>query len=504
MPTLSLPYCSELVVPSGGNRLGAFNGAASLPWGVKTAKGSDNGNSITGPQVYIDKSTGTLPHNNLWRQFGRHRRWVDFNKSRTMRRHPTIALAREVGVSPIVGSSWTLKVKEDHPKLEEIKKYCDKYLLPLRNKFLRTALLGEMDFGWRAYEKILNAVKDKTLGTVVVLQRIKALLNDTTWVHYDDDGDYDGLLHQNPLSGEWVWIDRAYSLFANFDDDGLGYYNEPRLLRAEQAHDEWNRISDVARRFNEKFAGAVWVIHYPEGKSTWRGKTGVDNREVALEILYSIKSAGYLALPNKLLADAQGEMDQLGQPGWRVEIIESSSKQGDFTTGQEYQDKLMIRAMGVLERTITEGHYGTKAESESHVNVMLLNMQLKHEDLTEFFNREAVDHMLIENFGEPGIVEYEAQPLTDERSDLFQTILTAMLSSPEQQAEIFDKLNLQEILKHLRLPQLSEQDLAAMNGGSGLFKLITDAINSGQQPANSNEPIDNGGPSPADTLAEAN
>lgn len=483
MPEIRLPlYGSDLLVTKPATSFSEML-RTPYPWQVDKPKGSDNGKPITPAQVeYIGESfPGMLSHNASFRFNQHNRRFVDFSKMRAMRRDPTIALAREVAVAPIVGSSWTIEVDNDAP--EDLKLYCEKYLLPLRKRFLRTALFGEIDFGWRAYEKILNTVRDKALGVLVVPERLKSLYNDTTWVKYNEEGDYDGLLHQDPNGYGWVWIDRAYSVFANFDDDGLGYYNDPRLIRAEAAYDEWNAISTVSKRYNEKIAGAVWVIHFPEGK-TWYKGLYQDNSVIARDIIYSIKASGYLMLPSKLLADAQTELEQLGQGGWRIELLESSSKQADFIAGMEYQDKLKIRALGVLERAVTEGQYGTKAEAESHVNVMLLNMQLRHEDLTELFNYEIVDHLSELNFAAPGAVRFIAQPLTDERYDLFQSLFTAMISDPSSGPEILEKLDTDEILNHLRIPMMTAEQIAQRDAGTtSLFQILQSALNGTAQPA---------------------
>jgi hypothetical protein len=470
MPTLTVPVYSDRLISNQAANIPAL--VTSYPWNVTKAEGSDNGTPVTGPQIDFDPATGLLDHNSQFKFNRYNRRWVDYDKMRVMRRDPTIALAREIAVGPTIGSSWTIEVMPDAP--DDAKAFAERYLMPFRKQFLKTALYGEIDFGWRVYEKVLNTRRDAKLGVVVVLDKLKPLFNDTTWVKYNSDGDYDGVLHQDPNGYGWCWIDREYALFANFDDDGLGAYQDPRLVRCESAYDEWNKINDVSKRYNEKMAGAVWVVHYPEGRTMYKGVM-TDHSVIARDIVYNIKASGYLTLPSKLLADAQTELQQLGQSGWRIEIMESSSKQADFIAAMEYQDKLKARGLGVLERAMMEGQYGTKAEAESHVNVMLLNMQLKHEDLTELFNKEVLDPLLTLNYNAPGSIKFIAQPLTDERYELFNQIFNALMADPSSAAEIIDKIDVDGVFDHLRIPMKTEHEQAEADGSS-LFAMIKNAI----------------------------
>jgi hypothetical protein len=440
------------------------------PFNLPVANGSNNGNSVTDSQVVFEQFTGKLPHSSAYRYNRYTKRWLDYDKMRAMRRDPTIALARDAAVAPIIASTWTFELT-DKTSPDWIKTYCERYLLPLRTKYLRTALYGEIDFGWRAYEKVLNVVRDRQLGIKVIPQRLKPLLNDNTWARYDDEGDFDGLLHQNPMNNNWYNIDFEHSMFANFDDDGLGNYNDPALIRCEQAYDEWHIANDTARRYDEKISGAVWVIEYPEGTNYYKGTPDMPNYDIAKDIAYQIKASGHLILPNKLLASVETELQEFGQAGWRVSLVESGAKGADFVTRLDYLDKLKIRGLGVLERAIVEGNYGTKAEAESHINLMLLNMQLKHQDLTDYFNQVMTNHFTAINANIVDAGHFVAQPLTDERRDLFLQLYTALLTQPDSSAETIQRTDIPELMRVVGVPQLSEEQYRE-NSVSGIVSLI--------------------------------
>lgn len=489
MPSLTVPaYPTPLrALGSGSNTIGGVpSNLGSTMWSntpgyVPESKGGNDGTPVTDAQVRFDPTTGQLPHNAHYRFSKYSRRWLDFEKLRAMRRDPTISLARETAVAPIIGSTWSSEITEKNVS-EEQKVAVDRYLLPYRQRFMRTALLGEIDFGWRAYEKVFVSVVDTQLNRrIIIPNKIKPLLNDNTWARYSPEGDFDGLLHSDPNGKGWFSIDYGHSLFANFDDDGLGNYNDPRLMRVEGPYDEWHTVNNAAKRFDEKVAGAVWVVHYPTGmQPEYKGEKNVDNHRVAQDIVYQIKASGHLIIPSKLQASVQDVIDNLGQPGWKIELIEAGDHQHAFTARLEYLDKQKIRGLGVLERAITEGNYGTKAEAESHINLMLLNMQLKHEDLTDYWNREVVDQFTYLNWGVISSVKFIAQPLADARREVLTNLFTQLLTNPESMSEILSMVNVKEIVKDLKIPMLSDNEIEQRaNNLPALFKMIGESM---QQP----------------------
>lgn len=436
--------------------------------------GSNNGEPVTEAQIRFDFRQGYLPHNSN-RDY-----WeipLDYHKMRRMRRDPTIALARDMAVAPIVAAEWGLepteKAKGD-PTQERQKLLVQRYVEPYRTNLVRTAFFGEIDYGWRAYEKVFKLIEDPQLGQRVVHSRIKPLLNDNTWARYTRGGDFDGLLHNDLNGGGWIILDSRHSLFINFDDDGVGVYNEPRLLRAENAYDEWNRCNEVAKRFDSKVAGANWVIHYPEGKTKYNG-VKTDNYIIADKIANQIQATGHIILPSKLLADAKSEIEELGGNEWRIELIESSKGSADFVSRLDYLDKLKVRALGILERTIMEGNYGTKAEAASHLNSQLLNMDLQHKDITQVVNVELVNQVTQINYGTVDTMRFVAQPLADDRAELLAALFQQFLANPELGDQISSSINIPEVLSIMKLPALTKEEIEkkGLNTLPGLFSFMT-------------------------------
>ena len=401
-------------------------------------------------QVRTDSGRGTLPHTVQHYAFDGGQTFT-FKKSREMRRHPTIGLARELVVAPIVASSWSYK-GSDPLKVAFIKEQME----PIRAFFLYTVMYGQIDFGWKAFELIWDFVQTEKYGMRMVLKQLKALLNDITWAAYErTNGDYIGLYVQDLESGGEHWIPSSHTVFANFDEEGVGNYGDPRLQRCEKPYDSWNEIDDAASRYDEKMAGAHWIIQYPIGQTEYSADGGAtyqskDNSQIADEMLAGLKSSGSFSIPRKVesMLDEMKENDPL----WKIELISSQGGSTEFTERQRYHDSLMIRGVGLLERSVSEGQYGTKAEAEEHGNISLMALQLRHEWATQVANIEIVERLCKANWKEPGAVEIVADPLTDERLAIFTKIYENIMSNPETAAEEMDKIDLQQVRDLLKVP----------------------------------------------------
>jgi hypothetical protein len=234
------------------------------PIGIGVANrssGSDNGESITGAQVRFLSFDGTIPHDSLFSGNAFVSSRVQLDKLRAMRRDPTIGLARQISVAPALRAPWIANPVYDEADPAWID-YVDRYIIPLRTKFVRSAMLGDVDFGWRGYEVIFEEVNDDVLGQRII-PKIKTLKTENTWQRKTEQGDFNGFLHNDVNKNQLFEIDVEHSLFINFDEEGTGDYGDPLLIRAEVPYDQWKATNEVANRFSEKVAGSLWVLHYP-------------------------------------------------------------------------------------------------------------------------------------------------------------------------------------------------------------------------------------------------
>lgn len=392
--------------------------------------------SRTSAQVIVDEVTGELDFTPWTTTF-------TFEKSRRMRLDPTLQMARLYSVAPILAASWTVEGDEE----EHIKLIKDQ-LLPLRTHLLSTYLFSEIDFGWKCYEKIF-AIDEQ--GTTVI-QEVKPLKCDDTRVRYDKNtGAFKGLRTSDLYTGQDVFIDAQHSLFVNFDEEGLGNYAIAGFQIAEKAYDDWNTCNRAAVKYDDKVAGVYLVVWHPEGKTKLNG-VETDNGEIAQTIIRTLRASGSVSIPIRV----KNQIDQLNgfqsSKVWEVAFLNPGQMQGAFNERANYLDKLKARALGVTERSLFEGTYGTKAEAVTHASAVMLCKMLKHVQVTDYFNTRLVDQLLWQNFHAKGTAKLVAQPLTDDRIELFTRVFESLLSDPAAGLELKDAIDKKQLLESLRIP----------------------------------------------------
>ena len=353
-----------------------------------------------------------------------------YAKVRKMRKDPTLALARQLVTAPVLAAEWSYEEKEDAP--EGAKELIEACFEPIRLHLLRNAFNGWLDFGWQAFETIYNY--DDLTGKVVI-RKYKPLLQDITEILVDPaTGGYAGLKQQG--SGvKPVILPIPQTLLMSCDVEGTDWYGQAIMRNAEEAYDSWNCIDKAASRYDERVAGSHWVVYYPLGRSPYNGKE-TDNFEIAKDILASLRSSGRVAIPTNV--DAVVEDLNLtagaGNQGWKIEILsDSGTSQTAFVDRMKYLDSLKVRALGLPERSVLEGQFGTKAESEAHADFAITNMELRHGMAVQDINWHGVNRVLTLNWGRAAAntVFIKPSPIADRTLTFLRTLYQGIIASPD-------------------------------------------------------------------------
>ena len=241
----------------------------------------------------------------------------------------------------------------------------------------------------------------------------------------------------------------------NFDEEGLGAYGEARLSRLQETYEAYKASSNAAKRYDNKLAGSHWIIYYPTGNTEYGNRGEIDNAEIAADILNKLEASGCVSIPLRV----RNTMDELNSEegsfgGWKIELMQGGSQAGDFVSRLSYLDTQFVRGMGITERSITEGNYGTKAEAQEHGNASLIVMQLRHEYVTNHINWYVVEPLLRNNWGPDSIgdVEVVANPLSDEKTVIYNQIFSSLLSNEATVTEVLDYVDMPELFDHLKVP----------------------------------------------------
>ena len=374
---------------------------------------------ITGPQVYstsIDTRTGELspPTVSQWS-----------TTLKTLIAHPTIKIARLLSVAPAVIRQWTTEsTRDDVP--EEVHDHIRKLIIPHQPQIVADGILGMVDWGWVAFERVLDDEQK--------FQELKRLLHVMTTLLVDPaNGDLLGCRQEATTYTQGI-IDLTIPDCVIMSQNVIGqeWYGRGDVIDAQAAHTSWANADAVAKRYDEKTAGAHWVIKYPMGTSDYNGEAGVDNGVIAEALLAALKSNGLIAIPQSLQRFVESGSDS--HPEWSIELMESSANTSvSLDTRLRYCDVLMVRAFGMPERTLQEGQHGTKAEAETHADAAMtyIDMRLKH--VMQQVNKHVVKPELAAHFGEQWAdsVRVIPEPIDADRRAYLQSVYDKILSTPE-------------------------------------------------------------------------
>jgi hypothetical protein len=369
-----------------------------------------------------------------------------YNTYRTIRRHPTIALARAMSAAPILGAEWTIQSKDGVP--DAWIRFIQAELLPLRQTFLEPALFyGNVDFGYQGYEKVFALGRDG----LIHLRKLKPLLQDITEIIILPDGGFGGF--KQPAA----WLGTANALLIPFRVEGSLWYGAPLLENIRETYYQWCDANDGAARYDRKVAGGRLVVHYPLGQSPDGNGVLRDNSVLAEEILHTLQSSGAVAVPRDVAAFVQGLND--AAPGWEIEILDKGAGlQPTFVDRLGYLDKLLVRGLLLPERAVLEGRHGTLAEAETHGDTALTGAELIHRYVTQLVNWHCVDQLLTLNFGERarGAVWLEAAPVHEGKRAFLEKVYQAVLANPSGFVEEYGQIDTNAIKDAIGVPKARE------------------------------------------------
>jgi hypothetical protein len=395
---------------------------------------------ITIPQVKITPgSDGVLGKDP--RQSG-----TFYDQGRILRRDPTVKLARALAAAPILAAQWSVVSTDLAP--EGAKELIERNILPMRHHYLSNTAFGCMDWGFQAYEKVwTNDVQDGSL----VIKKLKPLLPDITKALVDPNGNLVG------LDNKETQLPIESILWTAINVEGTNWYGEGMLKAVQPIVDAWKLCDDGNKKYDQKIAGAHWVVYYPMGSSTVDG-VEVDNYSIAVSMLTSLESNGHFILPRKQIDSMTAELNEQ-QQGWEVDIKAAYPTSGvAFLDRLKYLDAMKVRCFEIPERAITEGQFGTKAEAEAHADFAITNMELRHARFLEYLNWHVVNQIILYNYGEglDNCVSITAAPLSDTSLLLLKEVYKAILQNPQTFLMEASSVDLNALRTRLGIPTLPE------------------------------------------------
>jgi hypothetical protein len=373
---------------------------------------------------------------------------------REIRKHPTIAIARELACAPIEAAEWSVHADDD--ACPEWTRFVQDAFFPLRDGYLEHVLrYGNVDYGYQGFEQVYES-----RGGYLKPVELKPLLHDITEICIGSTGHFVGFRQVGTELGT------ANSLLVSFRAEGSYLYGVPLLENIRLRYNEWLRCNDGAARYDAKIAGSHVIVEYPVGVSRDDKGLDVDNSVLAQRVLNQLESAGGVAIPRDVAAYM--EVLNTDNPGWKIWIADQgTAQQGSFVERLNYLDKLLCRGLLQPERSVLEGVHGTKAEAETHQDAGMVLADLTHRKVTRAFQEQVVDPAVELNFGPQarGKVRLESAPLVDSKLGLFAEVYKAFLANPQGFVEESGNIDLDALKDTLGIPKSKELDASPGNPG---------------------------------------
>ena len=416
--------------------------------GPQTTSQSNSGQGITTLMGY---ATGV-------QQLGARPDKPTFATYRKMRQNPTIALARMVATAPIRTAEWTLEADDGVPAAAV--EFIQTNLNALWHNLVNDSLLA-LDYGYAPGELIFEASE----GDVCV-QRVKPLLVDKTEIIVDENGNFDGL--KNDANGKaQVVLDASECFLYSYDCEAGNLYGRSRHENIRvNAWAEWCDIQTKRRKYFQKAAGAIPMVHYPDGEGRDEGGAVIPNWRTAKKIVAHLLNGDGIMMPT-ILKPWAAELARDGKAGpdmeaWSIDFLETKALHGaELNDAMKHCESLMMRGWLIPERSATEAQKaGSRADSETAADWAMVAADLTLHDITQSVNCQIVDPLLVLNFGDKakGTVRIKRAGLSAPLQAFFRALITVTIGNPQQMAVLLKLVDLNALVSAAGLPM--PKDLA--------------------------------------------
>tara|TARA_B100000749_G_scaffold269534_1_gene248421 strand:+ start:1248 stop:2666 length:1419 start_codon:yes stop_codon:yes gene_type:complete len=430
------------------NTLEPFNKRSSLT-GFSNIRLTDYSGavSVSGPQTRDIPLTDSKLVKGAWYR-------LTESQTRQLKLDPTITLVRELLISPAIATPWTVEEKEGAPK--GAKEALQQAFFPHRLTLIQNAFFGCIDRGWAPFEVVWGLDHEQRIVPVW----FKQLLHEWTDILvYVNTGKFFGFVNAPIGMSDMVTIGPDQALNFNLEVEGTDWYGISSLGKVYSTQKNWLDVNNSANAFDQKIAGAHWIIYYPVGQTPFglpgETKEVKDNAEIAKIVLSTLEANGSTAIPDEVQEWMDDDIDKTVKGKWRVELLSAGSNiNAQFTDRLKYLDNLKVRAFGIPERAILEAKFGTKADAEAHADAGISNIDRKHRLIVDQINSGPVNSFLRFNYGEKfeNSMCLQVSPLIDARFSLLKDAFSRILQNGDALSGMVEIIDVRAVTEELGIP----------------------------------------------------
>jgi len=349
-----------------------------------------------------------------------------FQTYRQIQKNPIVAIGRMVIDAPVKAATWSIESDEGAPR--DASDLIESALLDMRPLIMQFAL-QMLDFGFQPYELVWKDVSGAVLPT-----KFKALKHDKTKILADKrTGAYRGI-----RQGDVTLLPSNTLLFTHDPETTDDYYGNSLYENIRKsAWWPWERSLQREGQFTTKVAGTTVVVKYPMGSGKDMHGAKVDNYDLAKKLLANLSAGAGVAMPKIYESWATDAIARGADPekllAWTIDYLEPGRGHHEqMIAGMRHKEANMLRGLMVPERSVTEGKFGTKAESETQAGIAMAFSAEILQQIIRCLNWYVVDRILRFNYGEQavGTVRLIAEELINEKKMLVRELVKEILANP--------------------------------------------------------------------------
>lgn len=351
---------------------------------------------------------------------------------RRMLNNPIVAIGRMAVNAPVRASDWSVQAADDAPA--GARELVEDVMIDHRPMLVNQAL-QMLDFGHKPFEIIWDQVNGS-----IVPRKFKSLLPEKTIILADKGtGAYRGLKQDRGPNNEPVELMPAETLLFVNDPKASDDYLGRSLLENIRCSAWWPWEQSLHREGQQttKISGSQIVVRYPPGQSKDANGGDRDNFELAQQIISHLAAGKGIAAPMVFQKWAEGAIARGVDPSkllaWTIDFLEPGTGYvPELLDGMRHKEAMILRGIMVPERSVSEGKFGTKAESESQAEFVFVYAQGVLDEIVQCVNWYVVDRILAFNYGTEarGKVWIGAEPIIDAKVGLIRDIVKTVLTNP--------------------------------------------------------------------------
>lgn len=370
-----------------------------------------------------------------------------FNLYRKIAGHPTVAIAMMAATAAVYGSRMSIEADDTAPAGAQ--EFIKKTFTPLWPTIINDGLLA-IKYGYQVDEKIYTYDRDGR----VTLSRLKQLNPDLNEIVVDEHGGYLGVRNNGvPIPARKTW------LYSNEMEAG-NLYGRARLENVRDPWHGWMSTFGRSGQYIDKVAAVIPLIKYPEGSSKDATGREVSNFQMAQQVLANLTKGHGIAMPNNLAKwadDLTGNGVDIGQlAAWQLSFLEPGSDMlASIITKMRYLDSNMLRGMFVPEGTVSDGQVGSRARTQSNVDITIAMSQRDLDGIRTGTNKHLVNDLLALNWGPSAVdtVRVKTEPLDDEKAAMVRRITEKVLTTEPTPQLLLETVDVTAMIKSQDLPE---------------------------------------------------